>query len=60
MVRAGVDPEGRGPSLTDVLVVFYLLLQRVPIDHCKGTKIPRREGSPIEVGVGFGGPNTSS
>ena len=28
---------GGGPSLTDVLVVFYLLLQSVPIDNSKGT-----------------------
>ena len=27
---------GEGPSLTDVLVVFYLLLQSVPIDNSKG------------------------
>ena len=37
-----------------------LLLTFCRVSHSKGTKIPRREGSPMEVGVGFGGPNTYS
>ena len=39
-----ISGRGGGPSLTDVLVIFYLLLQSVLIDHSKGTKISKREG----------------
>ena len=45
-------------SLTDVIVIFYLLFQSVPINHSKGTKISKREGGGVEVfrrcGVGLG------
>ena len=62
---AGVDQEiivsggsrggGEVPSLTDVLVVFYLLFTECSIDHSKGTKFPRREGESKFLGaVGFG------
>ena len=53
-----ISGRGGGPSLTDVLVIFYLLLQSVPINHSMGTKIPKREGRGVEVfrrcGVGLG------
>ena len=53
-----ISGRGGGPSLTDVLVIFYLLLQSVPINHSKGTKISKREGRGVEVfrrcGVGLG------
>ena len=41
--------SGGGPTLTDVLVVFYCFLQSVPIDHSKGTKNSKEGGldSPI-------------
>ena len=41
--------SGGGPTLTDVLVVFYCFLQSVPIDHSKGNKNSREGGlgSPI-------------
>ena len=53
-----ISGRGGGPSLTDVLVIFYLLLQSVPINHSKRTKISKREGRGVEVfrrcGVGLG------
>ena len=39
-----ISEAGGGQSLTDVLVVFYLLLQSVPIDNSKGTKISKEGG----------------
>ena len=38
----------RGLSLTDLLVVLYLLLLSVPIDHSKGTKTSK-EGGGVQV-----------
>ena len=52
-----ISEEGGGQSLTDVLVDFFLLLQSVPIDNSKGTKISKEEGlgSPSVLGaVGWG------
>ena len=39
-----ISEEEGGQSLTDVLVDFFLLLQSVPIDNSKGTKISKEEG----------------
>ena len=53
---------GKGPSLTDILVVLYLLFTECSIDHSKGTKFSRKEGDPsclgavgVRVGMGCGG-----
>ena len=54
---------GGGPSLTDILVVLYLLFTECSIDHSKETKFRRREGESkflgavgVGVGMGCGGP----
>ena len=39
-----ISGEGGGPTLTNVLVVFYYFLQSVPIDHSEGTKKSKEGG----------------
>ena len=62
-----ISEEREGQSLTDVLVVFYLLLQSVPIYNSKGTKIFKEGGlgNPsfyrhCGLRMGCGGPHTYS
>ena len=71
-----VQPRKTRPYITERLLMGRkesnqtnkqnLLLQSVPIDHSKGTKLSNREGGEVEVfrccgvGIGCGGPHTHS
>ena len=48
-----ISGGGGGTTLTNVLVVFYLFLQSVPIDNSKGTKHSKEGGcaSPSFLGA---------
>ena len=44
-----ISGRGGGASLTDVLVIFYLLFTECSNDHSKGTKLSKREVGVVVV-----------